>query len=96
MRGNFLKALDIHTDKLGLTIPEIMAEAMEEHGFFYVLDRMTKFIEHSSTVKVDGRVKHEHTHGRLSETDAFLEGVFARREEDAPEESSEERPLLPH
>ena len=45
---------------------------------------------------VTGKIEHEHTHGRLSETDAFLEGVLARREEDTSEESIEARPLLPH
>jgi len=45
---------------------------------------------------VTGKVKHDHTHEGVSETDAFIGGIIAAGEEAPSEESSEVRPLLPH
>jgi len=35
---------------------------MEEHGVLYVMDKVGKFVERDSTVKVGARVTHKHPH----------------------------------
>ena len=42
---------------------------------------------------VTGKIEHQHLHGRLSETNAFLEGVFSGGEDTSSEKSIEARHL---
>ena len=86
----FLRTLAIDFKKHGITA---IRECRERNPIEY-LKVIAALVPKEA--QIAGTVEHRHTDGRLSQTAAFLEGVFTVREDDALEESGETRPVLPH
>ncbi len=50
VRGAFVRALDIIQDKKGKTLPELMYEAINEHGILMVMKSIAPYIERETKV----------------------------------------------
>ena len=53
VRGSFIKALGIIGDREGKTLPEMMADLIEQEGLLAVMDRVAKFQERTSTTNIN-------------------------------------------
>lgn len=94
LRTAFLAALDIVKDKRGLTLPELMADLIEQEGLLAVMDRMSKFAIKEKNVNTSVDVSGRITHVGLSRTDELLAEIAARRPVRAFEEPVQDRPVL--
>ena len=104
MRLAFLRAIraigkeseNEQDDYSGKTLSQIMRIEIGKHGLLAVMGAMSKYVEREGSVKVTGTVAHDHRHGAVSDTSAFLAGVLGSGSDNAPTEPGEERPILPH
>ena len=94
MRANFMKALQIYRKRHNKTLPEALADWLEEKPI-EVINAMSKFAVKESRVEAKVDHQHKHTHESVSETAEWLTDMLRTSEKGKTKESSESRPLLP-
>lgn len=94
MRASFLSALQIYRKRHGKTLPEALADWMEEKPI-EVINAMAKFTVRETKVEGSVEHKHQHTHESVSETTEWIEGMLRTSEKGEAQEPSEARSVLP-